>query len=55
MIKEAIVKIVSKDDLTYGEAYAVMNEIMNGDTTPTQNARRHARPRHQGGNGHGCI
>ena len=38
MIKEAIVKIVSKDDLTYGEAYAVMNEIMNGDTTPTQNA-----------------
>ena len=38
MIKEAIVKIVSKDDLTYDEAYAVMNEIMNGDTTPTQNA-----------------
>ena len=38
MIKEAIVKIVSKDDLTYDEAYAVMNEIMNGDTTATQNA-----------------
>ena len=38
MIKEAIVKIVSKDDLTYDEAYAVMNESMNGDTTPTQNA-----------------
>lgn len=38
MIKEAIVKIVSKDDLTYNEAYAVMNEIMNGETTSTQNA-----------------
>lgn len=38
MIKEAIVKIVDKQDLTYDEAYAVMNEIMNGETTPTQNA-----------------
>ena len=38
MIKEAIVKIVNKEDLTYDEAYAVMNEIMNGETTPTQNA-----------------
>lgn len=38
MIKEAIVKIVNKEDLTYEEAYAVMNEIMNGETTPTQNA-----------------
>lgn len=38
MIKEALVKIVSKEDLTYDEAYAVMNEIMNGETTPTQNA-----------------
>ena len=38
MIKEAIVKIVNKQDLTYDEAYAVMNEIMNGETTPTQNA-----------------
>ena len=38
MIKEAIEKIVSKEDLTYEEAYAVMNEIMNGETTPTQNA-----------------
>ena len=38
MIKEAIVKIVSKEDLTYSEAYTVMNEIMNGETTPTQNA-----------------
>ena len=38
MIKEAIVKIVNKEDLTYDEAYAVMNEIMDGETTPTQNA-----------------
>lgn len=38
MIKEAIVKIVNKEDLTYNEAYAVMNEIMNGETSPTQNA-----------------
>ena len=38
MIKEAIVKIVSKEDLSYDEAYTVMNEIMNGETTATQNA-----------------
>ena len=38
MIKEAIVKIVNKEDLTYQEAYTVMNEIMNGETSPTQNA-----------------
>ncbi len=38
MIKEAIVKIVNKEDLNYEEAYTVMNEIMNGETTPTQNA-----------------
>lgn len=38
MIKEAIIKIVNKGDLTYDEAYAVMNEIMSGETTPTQNA-----------------
>ena len=28
MIKEAIVKIVNKEDLTYDEAYTVMNEIV---------------------------
>lgn len=33
MIKEAIVKIVNKEDLTYDEAYSVMNEIMSGETT----------------------
>lgn len=38
MIKEAIVKIVNKQDLTYTEAYTVMNEIMNGETSQTQNA-----------------
>ena len=38
MIKEAIEKIVNKMDLTYDEAYTVMNEIMGGETTPTQNA-----------------
>ena len=78
MIKEAIVKIVNKGDLTYEEAYTVMNEIMGGETTPTQNAaflaalstksaaggdhrrdrrmrRRHAGPRHQGGDRHGAL
>ena len=38
MIKEAIVKIVNKQDLSFDEAYAVMNEIMTGQTTATQNA-----------------
>ena len=38
MIKEAIEKIVNKGDLTYDEAYTVMNEIMSGQTSPTQNA-----------------
>ncbi|MBR0282480.1 MAG: anthranilate phosphoribosyltransferase, partial [Oscillibacter sp.] len=38
MIQEAIVKIVSKEDLTYDEAYQVMNEIMSGETSATQNA-----------------
>jgi anthranilate phosphoribosyltransferase len=38
MIKEAIVKIVNKQDLSYDEAYAVMNEIMSGATSQTQNA-----------------
>lgn len=38
MIKDAIVKIVGKQDLSYDEAYAVMNEIMSGETSQTQNA-----------------
>ena len=38
MIREAIIKIVNKEDLSFDEAYTVVNEIMNGETTPTQNA-----------------
>ena len=38
MIKEAIEKIVMKEDLTYDEAHTVMNEIMSGETSATQNA-----------------
>ena len=39
MIKEAIEKIATcKGDLSYDEAYTVMNEIMTGQTTATQNA-----------------
>ena len=38
MIKEAITKIVNKGDLSYDEAYTVMNEIMSGITSQTQNA-----------------
>ena len=38
MIREAIEKIVNKGDLSYDEAYTVMNEIMSGQTSATQNA-----------------
>lgn len=38
MIKEAIIKIVNKGDLSFKEAETVMTEIMSGQTTPTQNA-----------------
>ena len=38
MIKQAIEKIVNKEDLTYEEAYETMNEIMGGMSTSTQNA-----------------
>lgn len=38
MIEQAIKKIVDKQDLTYDEAYQVMNEIMEGTTTQVQNA-----------------
>ena len=36
MIKEAIVKLSKKEDLSYQEAEAVMNEIMGGEATPVQ-------------------
>ena len=38
MIAEAIKKVVSKGDLTYEEAYNVMNEIMSGQSSAIQNA-----------------
>ena len=38
MIKDAIIKLVNKQDLSYNEAFTVMNEIMTGQTSPTQNA-----------------
>lgn len=38
MIKEAIFKLVDKQDLTYDEAYDVIKEVMSGQTTPTQTA-----------------
>ncbi len=38
MIKEAIEKIVNKEDLSYNEAYTVMNEIMSGESSAVQNA-----------------
>ena len=38
MIKEAIIKLSKKEDLTYAEAEAVMNEIMDGAATPVQMA-----------------
>lgn len=36
MIKEAIIKLVKKEDLTYAEAEQVMNEIMEGKATDVQ-------------------
>lgn len=36
MIKEAILKLAKKEDLTYEEAEKVMNEIMGGEATPVQ-------------------
>ena len=36
MIKEAIIKLSKKEDLTYKEAEKVMNEIMSGEATPVQ-------------------
>ena len=36
MIKEAILKLAQKEDLTYDEAEKVMDEIMSGEATPVQ-------------------
>lgn len=38
MMKEAIIKLANRQNLTYEEAEAVMNEIMGGESTPVQNA-----------------
>ena len=38
MIKEAILKLAKKENLTYEEAEAVMDEIMGGEATPVQMA-----------------
>ena len=38
MIKEAIIKIVNKEDLSYEEARETLLEIMRGETSATQNA-----------------
>ncbi|MGI6591156.1 MAG: anthranilate phosphoribosyltransferase [Eggerthellaceae bacterium] len=38
MIREAIFKLVDKQDLTYDEAYAVIDEIMTGKTSEIQTA-----------------
>lgn len=36
MIKEAIIKLTNKENLSYGEAKAVMNEIMSGEASNVQ-------------------
>ena len=36
MIKEAILKLSRRENLSYGEAEAVMNEIMDGQASPVQ-------------------
>ena len=38
MIREAIIKLSKKQNLTYTEAEGVMNEIMSGEATPVQMA-----------------
>ena len=36
MIKEAILKVSKKEDLTYDEAYQTMDEIMSGKASEVQ-------------------
>ena len=38
MIKEAIIKLSKKEDLSYSEAQEVMNEVMDGKTSQVQTA-----------------
>ena len=39
MIRESIIKLSKKQDLTYQEAEEVMDEIMSGKATPVQMER----------------
>ena len=39
MIRESIIKLSQKQDLTYGEAEEVMDEIMSGKATPGTDVR----------------
>lgn len=39
MIRESIIKLSKKQDLTYQEAEEVMDEIMSGKATPVQDVR----------------
>ena len=36
MIKEAILKLAGRENLTYDEAYQVMDEIMSGEASNVQ-------------------
>lgn len=36
MIREAIMKLAKKENLTYDEAYTVMDEIMGGEASDVQ-------------------
>lgn len=38
MMRESIMKVTNKENLSYDEAYAVMNEIMSGETSQIQTA-----------------
>ena len=38
MIKEAIIRLSKKEDLSYSEAQDVMSEIMDGKTSQVQTA-----------------
>ena len=44
MIKEAIAKLVKKEDLTAGQMNDVMEEIMTGEATDAQKARLQQQP-----------
>ena len=49
MIKEAIVKLADKEDLSYEMAEQSMDEIMSGQATPVQMSAFLIAPFHEGG------